>query len=167
MVVVRCLLLLQLFTVYPLIAMIWRDASFNIFKMGNPDRSMWRKLLYNIGLLFICALLAIMLPSISSVITVFGSVCGFLLIYFAPCLCAWADMRMDGADPNLPPIPRRRFYAKSFAFFVIGTCGALNLGANLYDFTRHYVDNFEATSGDSSAGTELLQINPRFYMYTS
>ena len=152
MIVVRGLLLIQLSTIYPIIAMIWRDAASNVLSLGNPDESKIKKLIYNTLLLGICVILAIILPSIGTVITVFGSVCGFLLIYFAPSLVAWTVMRQEG-------VSRSRFCAMTLLFVFIVAFGALNLILNLYDFSMR----FEATSDDSSAVWNVLPINSRLY----
>ena len=176
MIGMRGLLLIQLSTIYPLIAMIWRGAGFNVFNFINPDVSLLYKAVYNFILLGACVILGIILPNIGAVITIFGSICGFMLIYFAPSLVAWTVMRKeraDAADPDLtlhprrhppPPISRTRFYAMSLLYVFITVFGALNLIANLYDFSMR----FEADSDDdSSTALDMLQINPRFYMYTS
>ena len=152
MIVVRFFLLVQLSTIYPIIGMIWRDAASNVFNLGNPDGSLVKKLIYNILLLGVCVVLAIILPSIGTVITVFGSFCGFLLIYFAPSLVAWRVMRLEGVSGS-------KYYAYSLLFVFITLFGLLNLVLNLYDFSMR----FEAKSEDSSALWNLLPINARLY----
>ena len=167
MIAMRCLLLIQLSTIYPIIALIWRDAMSNVINFNNPDVRVLYKGVYNFILLGACAILGVILPNIGAVITIFGSICGFMLIYFAPSLVAWTVMRKDradAADPGLlrplpPPISRTRFYAMSLFFVFITVFGAVNLITNLYDFSMR----FKADSDDSSTALDMLQINARFY----
>lgn len=141
MIVVRCFLLIQLSTVYPIIAMIWRISASHVFTLAEAEGSVIKMGIYNIFLLLICVLLAIVLPSIGEVITVFGSICGFLLIYFAPSLVAWSVMRREGVSgPS--------FWAMTFLYVLIPVFGAANLIFNLYDFTMR----FEAMSDSSKTG---------------
>ena len=137
MIVVRGILLIQLSTIYPLIGMIWRDAAANVFNLGSPDKHLMKKIIYNVLLFVLCVIIAIVLPSIGVVITVFGSVCGFLLIYFAPPLVAWNVMRQE-------IVSRRKLIVKSLLFLLIPLFGAANLVLNLYDFTLRF------TSGDDN-----------------
>ena len=133
MIVVRCILLIQLSTIYPIIGMIWRDAAANVFNLGSPDEHPMKKIIYNVLLFALCVIIAIVLPSIGVVITVFGSICGFLLIYFAPPVVAWSVMRRE-------IISKPERIGKSLLFAAIPLFGAANLVLNLYDFTLRFAN---------------------------
>ncbi len=124
MTVLRLILLFQLFTIYPLIALIWRGSAAYVFNFGEPENSIPKKMLYNFCVVGICVLLGIFLPSIGLVITVFGSICGFILIFLAPTVCDYRIMVKEG-----------QYRKKTLCFYVvIIIAGLLNCIMNNYHF---------------------------------
>jgi hypothetical protein len=95
MTVVRMILLFQLFTIYPIVALIWRSSAAFVFNFGSPEKTMSMKFMYNLVLMISCCVMGIFLPSIGMVITVFGSLCGFVIIFLAPAIVDMTVMKRE------------------------------------------------------------------------
>ena len=82
--VARGLLLLQLFTIFPLITYIWRSQLMLLFGVEETFCSI---ILVNTLVVTICIFFAIFMPKIGTIIRYTGASCGFVMIFFLPCYC--------------------------------------------------------------------------------
>lgn len=92
MTVLRAFLLFQLLTVFPIIALIWRyQVVFLLNRSAAFADSNKFKWVLNAFMVALCAGFAIWIPNIGVVISWFGTVCGFGLIFLGPAVCmvAW------------------------------------------------------------------------------
>lgn len=94
MVATRLLLLLQLFTVFPLIMFIMRVQVFSL--ISRREHASYKKIYaLNAIVLIICTLFAIFMPKIGSVIRFSGALCGCAVVFVLPLLCEMASLRLE------------------------------------------------------------------------
>ena len=93
-VVGRFLMLLQLFTIFPLVMYIMRTVTLQMISDRPEQLAHYRYAFYGINVLglLVFVFLTIFLPNISIVIRYAGGVCGFVLIFAGPVSCHWAYM---------------------------------------------------------------------------
>ncbi|CAL4138599.1 unnamed protein product, partial [Meganyctiphanes norvegica] len=84
--VVRCFLLVQIMTVYPLIAMFVRNQLFTFFLGPGFSYSYRRTFCLNVLLLTVCVLVAIFYPRIGFIIRWIGAISGLAYVFVLPCV---------------------------------------------------------------------------------
>ena len=95
MVVTRILLLFQLCTVFPLIMFILRSQAFMLF--SRHEQSSTRKIYaLNIGVLILCTMFAVLLPSIGTIIRYSGALCGAVVVFLWPSMVELTARKKEG-----------------------------------------------------------------------
>ena len=91
-IIARALLLIQLIAIFPLIMYIWRHAFLALFGF---DETMFAIIAINCLVVTICISVAIFYPYIGTVIRYTGAICGFVMIFFLPCLCEMTRQKYE------------------------------------------------------------------------
>jgi len=94
-VIARVFLLLQLFTVFPLIMFILRSQTLLLVARNSV---VGYKQIYTINsvVIIICLCFAIFMPSIGSIIRYSGALCGAVVVFLLPCLVKLSSTKKEG-----------------------------------------------------------------------
>ena len=101
----------------PLVVLPAKDTVEEIVAKGNPNRRLSKKenLLTTLGLIIVCYLLSIVIPSISAAMTLVGSTTNPAVGFILPIIFYWKSIEPD----NVPICSLKKITAISVATFII------------------------------------------------